>query len=157
VIGDERALFLIGRLPRCYPPGKSGSSWDSGKRVAAERVVMYVPKRLDFSHPLVTILGWKDAQTLVGAFGGEILCPATCTGIYKPYRDENIVRLVGEGVPTAMVADWFGVSERQVRNLTRDVRAEKPQEDRRAANDNNAQIETNKRRRADDYPNRTAA
>src|SRR5687768_1987336 len=119
VIGDDRALFLIGRLPRCYTPGKTGSSWESGKRVGVERVIMYVPKRLDVDHPLVRIMGWVDAQKLVSAFGGEILCPATCTSIYRPFRDEQISRLVGEGVPTMMVAEWFGVTERLVRNLTR--------------------------------------
>lgn len=152
VIGDERALFLIGRLPRCYTPGKSGSSWETGKRVGAERVIMYVPKRLDLDHQLVTILGWIDAQKLVSVFGGEILCPATCTSIYRPFRDEHIARLVAEGTPVPMVAEWFDVSERHVRNLTR----EKPQEERRAANDNNDALTNNPRRRTNDR-NQTAA
>jgi hypothetical protein len=157
VIGDERALFLIGKLPRCYTPGKTGSSWETGKRVAAERVIMYVPKRLTFDHQLVTILGWADAQKLVKAFGGEILCPATCAAIYRPFRDEHIIRLVSEGVPTTTVAEWFNVSERQVRNLTRDVRAEKQQEERRAANDNNQGFANTPKRRANDPLKQTAA
>jgi hypothetical protein len=162
VIGDERALFLIGQLPRCYVPGRSGTSGsvtrEAGKSVAVERVIMYVPKRLTFDHQLVTILGWQDAQKLVTAFGGEILYPANCTAIYRPFRDEHIVRLVSEGVPTVTVAEWFNVSERQVRNLTRDVR-EKPQEDRRAANDNNHGLPTitPKRRANDKLQQATAA
>lgn len=144
VIGDERALFLIGRLPRCYTPGKTGSSWDSGKRIGAERVIMYVPKRLDMDHQLVRIMGWADAQKLVNAFGGEILCPATCTSVYRPFRDENIVRIIQEGAPVPMVAAWFSVSERHVKNLIREI----PQEERRAANDNNTGFKNTPRRRA---------
>lgn len=149
VLGTERALFLIGQLPRCYTPGKSGTAWETGKRVGAERVVMYVPKRLDFDHELVRILGWKDAQKLVQAFGGEILNPATCSSVYKPFRDEQIARLVGMGLPASTVAQWFDVSERQVRNLAR----EKPQEERRAANDHNDGFVTKPQRRHNDPAN----
>lgn len=123
VIGRERALFLIGKLPKCY----------SGPRKWPQ-VILYVPKRLTFDHPLVEILGWADAQKLVQAFPGEILHPASCAGIYREFRDENILRLVGEGLPTMMIAEWFGVSDRHVRNLKR----EKPHEDLKPANDNNA-------------------
>jgi hypothetical protein len=142
-------------------PGKSGTSGsatrEAGKSVAVERVIMYVPKRLDFEHQLVRILGWQDAQKLVNAFGGEILCPANCAAVYRPFRDEHIVRLVSEGVPTTTVAEWFSVSERQVRNLTRDVRAEKPQEDRRAANDNTTGYKITPRRRANDRTEQATA
>lgn len=125
VIGDERALFLIGRLPKCY----------SGPRKWPQ-VILYVPKRLDFDHPLVRILGWNDAQKLVDAFPGEILHPASCSAVYRDYRDENILRLVGEGVPVPMLAEWFDVSERHIKNLMR----EKPHEALTAANDNNARV-----------------
>jgi hypothetical protein len=138
VVGEEKALFLIGKLPRCHTPGKSGRSWDSGKRVGAERVVMYVPKRLDLDHQLVRILGYVNAQKLVDAFGGEIMCPATCASIYKPFRDEHIVRVIQEGVPVNMAADWFQVSERHIKNLLREI----PQEERAAANDDNGPIKT---------------
>ncbi len=130
VIGRERALHLIGQLPRCY----AGTA-----RKRSERVIMYVPKRLDFSgrgdiHPLVRILGWADAQKLVHAFGGEIMHPSTCPGVYRPYRDEQIARLVNDGVPVATVAQWFDVSDRLVKNVLREI----PQEEVQAANDNNA-------------------
>lgn len=144
VIGDERALFLIGQLPRCI-------AGDPGKQ--SERVILYVPKKLDFEHALVRILGWQDAQKMVAHFGGEILCPANCAAIYRPFRDENIVRLVTEGVPIPMVAEWFNVSERHVKNATR----EKPQEERRAANDNNDPSKNQGRRRTDEQTRKAAA
>ncbi len=128
VIGRERALFLIGQLPRCYPPS-------GGKR---EQVILYVPKRLKADHALVKLIGWKDASKLVAAFGGEILRPANCGFIYKAQRHADIRRLHGEGVPVKTLEEWFGVSERTVKNALR----EKPQEERKPANDNNAKIQT---------------
>lgn len=144
VIGDERALYLIGRLPRCI-------AGNDGKR--SERVIMYVPQRLTFDHVLVRILGWQDAQKLVDVFGGEILCPANCTGIYREFRDQHIVRLLAKGMTTAMVAEWFGITAEQVRR----IRREKPQEERRAANDNNTDFETTPRRRANEQHETAAA
>jgi hypothetical protein len=124
VIGSERALFLIGKLPKAL----QRKSW--------HQVILYVPKRLPLDHQLVKILGYQDAQKLADVFGGEILHPASCTGIYREFRDENILRLQADGVPLPMLAEWFDVSERHIKNLTR----EKPHEERRAANDNNARI-----------------
>ncbi len=60
VIGRDQALQLISALPQ------------SGSR--AWRVCIYVPKALpSVDHPLVRILGWKDANRLVNAFSGMIL------------------------------------------------------------------------------------
>ncbi len=125
VIGAERALFLIGHLPRCYVGGKSGSAWGNGKRVPSERLIMYVPKVLKPDHDLVKILGWQDAQKLVKEFGGLIMYPATCAGLYRSFRDENIKRLAKDGVPVKMLADWFNVSERSIKNVVREI----PQEE----------------------------
>lgn len=143
VLGIERALFLIGQLPRCY---FRDPRWPDAKNA---HVIMYVPKvqNLGPSHELVRIVGWTDAVKLCHAFGGEILRPASCAGIYRDFRDQNIARLLRERVPPAMVAEWFGVSERHVKNLLR----ENPQEERRAANDNNGTVPTPKRR-TDDKP-----
>lgn len=127
VIGRERALFLIGQLPRCFPPSGGGR----------EQVILYVPKRLKPDHQLVQILGWHDASKLVAAFGGEILKPANCAHIHRAHRDANMVRLHAEGVPVQTLAEWFQVCERTVKNVLR----EKPQEERKPANDNNARIE----------------
>lgn len=129
VIGNEKALFLISQLPTCYSgvPGKQSN-----------RVILYVPTldRLKPDHHLVQILGWLDAAKLCKTFGGEILQPANCSGIYQEFRDKNIKRLQSEGVPVAMISEWFGISERHIRNLMR-AGQENPQEDLRlSANDN---------------------
>jgi hypothetical protein len=125
VIGRERALYLIGKLPRCFC--KSNGS------AQREYVVMYVPKQVSTSHNLVKILGWKDANRLVMHFGGEILYPPNCSAIYRQYRDASIIRLHSEGMAKADIITLMQVSERHVRNLIK----EKPQEDLpKASNDN---------------------
>lgn len=71
VIGRERALHLIANLPRCYAgtPGKKST-----------RPMLYVPQRITMDHLLVQILGFEDAKKMVDVFGGECLCPASCSG-----------------------------------------------------------------------------
>lgn len=125
VIGTERALYLIGQLPKCYQTrnGSKSTSW---------HVILYIPKRIEPDHQLVKIMGWHDATRLVDVFGGEILQPANCTDVYRQFRDRSILRMVSEGMPGNAVAALMGVSDRHVRNLVR----EKAQEDRAAANDN---------------------
>lgn len=117
VLGEELTLFLIGQLPRCY----QGQQY---------HVIMYVPTvaRLKPTHELVRILGWNDAVKLCTVFGGEILHPAPCASLYKPFRDTHIRRLVSEGMAIPLVAEWFNVSERLVKNIHREI----PQEERRA-------------------------
>lgn len=111
VIGRERALFLIGQLPR------SGSrSW---------RVCFYVPKRMGLDHQLVQILGWHDAEKLRNAFGGEILQVANCNGIRRTYRNRVIWRLRAQGMTSSQIGDAIGESDRAVRY----VLAEKPPEE----------------------------
>lgn len=131
VIGRERALYLVGRLPRCFAGKEGFKSW---------RPVMYVPtlRRLTPDHNLVAILGWNDAEKLCRHFGGEILNPANCQEIYRPFRDRSIARMVADGMPPKLVAEWFNVTDRHVRAVRREI----PQEELRAANDNNASIET---------------
>jgi hypothetical protein len=137
VIGRERALFLVGMLPRYVRRDQRGG----------EQVDLYVPRRLTPEHRLVRILGWDDAERLARAFGGELLKPSICTHLYRAQRDLAILRLAGEGVPKGMLAAWFEVSERHVQNLlagrvgkvgraapaANDDAMEKPQEGRRAA------------------------
>lgn len=127
VIGTERALYLVGQLPRCYIRDKRRLT------ATATHVILYVPKSLKPDHELVRILGWHDATRLVDAFGGEILQPASCADVYRRFRDASILRMVREGMKPAAVAALLEVSERHVRNLLR----EKPQQDMRPANDNN--------------------
>lgn len=133
VIGSERALYLVGQLPRCYAGNKGKQS---------SRVIMYVPKTLKPDHQLVVLLGWHDARKLVDAFGGEILQPANCAEIYRQFRDQSILRMAREGMRPGEIAEVVGVSDRHVRNLLR----ENPQQDLRASNDNTArQISTGSR------------
>lgn len=125
VLGRERALFLIGQLPTCLVK-------DSGKSATAKRVILYVPKRLKPDHRLVRILGWNDAERLVQAFGGEILCPPTLVNVlYIPFRDKAIVQMAANGISVQVLAEWFGLSDRRVSQLL-----ETPKEASPTTNDN---------------------
>jgi len=136
VIGRERALYLVSQLPRCIV--RDGRY----KAATASRVILYVPRRMAADHELVRILGWHDAEKLRQHFGGEILHPSLCMELYRPFRDAAIRRLVGEGVPQAMVAEWFDVNPRTVKNVMMGglVVEEIPQEGIEAANDNTAPV-----------------
>lgn len=110
VIGRERTLYLIGKLPRCYPPSRG----------RAEVTLLYVPKRLRPKSWLVEILGWNDAEKLVRVFGGELLKPGNCHALYRAHRDAGIIRAAQDGVPHAMISEWFEVSARHVQNVLRE-------------------------------------
>lgn len=135
VIGRDSALYLVGQLPRCY------SGVDGKKGV---RVILYVPKRIKPDDLLVRILGWRDAMRLVGAFGGEILQPASCADVYRGFRDRTIERLAADGMKPAAIAALLEVSDRHVRNLLREI----PQQEIPAANDNIAPLPTSQGRAA---------
>lgn len=117
VIGRELALRLIGKAPRW--PRKDRT----GRRVGGEWVVLYVPTPASLTpdHWLVQAIGWPAAEKLADAFGGEILQPGTCGAIYSQFRNRSIQRLHAQGLPVKLLAEWFGVSERHVRNLTREI------------------------------------
>lgn len=126
VIGRERALYLIGQLPRCVAgaPGKQSS-----------RVILYVPKlrTLPTDHYLVRILGWNDAVKMARAFGGELLQPPNCSEIYRAYRDRMVREMRMQGMTHQYIAAVMAISDRQVRNIC----AEIPQQELpKAANDN---------------------
>lgn len=108
VIGRENALYLVGKLPRFTPKSRK-----------CERVLLYVPmaKNLKPNHQLVDILGWHAAIKLCEAFGGEVIDPGVCSHVYQGFRDESIAKLVEEGVPTPMIAEWFAMTDRHVRRL----------------------------------------
>lgn len=130
VIGRERALYLIGQLPRTYPPSTKSA------RGGAERVILYVPKSLRPDHPLVMILGWKDASRLVSAFGGEVMQPANCRDIYRRFRHRSILAMLEAGESPSNIADLLCVSDRHVRNVMKENQQEEPV----AQNDNNRAI-----------------
>lgn len=128
VIGRDAALRLIGQLPRCSPSGHS------------EIVMLYVPKDLRPDHRLVRLIGWDAANRLVNAFGGEVLLPANCAGIYRAFRDRSIARLKAEhDLPVKVLAEWFEVSDRHVRNV---LRKENPQVGRSTPANQNRPAET---------------
>lgn len=129
VIGRERALYLIGQLPTC----EIIDSRTGGR--GGRRPMLYVPttRRLTPDHTLVRILGWNDAERLCNVFGGEILQPASCADIYRRFRDAEIIRMVREGMTVPQAAEVVGITDRQARNIAREI----PQEERtRPANDN---------------------
>lgn len=113
VIGRERALYLIGQLPRAYcgHPGKQ-----------SHRVILYVPKRLPPTHNLVRILGWHDALKLSRHFPGQCLQPANCIDVYRDFRDRSMIRMfLDDGLNARTLAELFGVSERHVTDLLRTI------------------------------------
>lgn len=128
VLGRGRTLYLIGQLPVCFVKDRRWTPRANSK--GSRRVILYVPKRLKPDHRLVTILGWNDAQRLVDAFGGEIVCPPTLHDIvYKPFRDAAIRAHAEAGTPSTL-AEWFGLPESTVRLIL-----QTPQEGIQAAND----------------------
>lgn len=137
VIGREVALYLIGQLPRYIRRG-NGSS-----------VYLYVPTlaRLGMNHELVRIIGWLDAEKLSRAFGGEILQLASCTCVYREFRDQHITRLFLDGVPRKLLAEWFDVSDRHIKNL---VRWEIPHEENRTESLQNLATNNREKRRNDE-------
>lgn len=117
VIGRERALYLIGMLPRSYV-----------KDHPSGMPILYIPKSVKLDHPLVKMIGWADANKLVKAFGGEILQPSACTGIIKAFRHQVIRDMAKRGIKQKIIAIQNDVSTSMVAKI---VRA-KPQEDLKA-------------------------
>ncbi|WP_300067765.1 hypothetical protein [uncultured Ruegeria sp.] len=104
VIGRDQALHLIGSLPQ------------SGSR--AWRVCIYVPKRLpSVDHPLVRVLGWKDASKLVRAFSGMILQPSNCRFIVRSARNRRIREMAEEGYSVREIAHGVDLSVDWVREI----------------------------------------
>lgn len=131
MIGRERALYLVGQLPRCI-------AGEEGKQ--SSRVIMYVPTvpRLTLQHALVRILGYPDALKLCKAFGGEILQPANCSEIYRNYRYVVIDSYLRAGVSADHIAAILGMNAQYIRQVSRDKQI--PQEECRVAANDNAPI-----------------
>ena len=111
VIGQDKALYLVGQLPTCVSKKST-------------HVILYVPtpSRLKPDHRLVQILGWRDALKMCNAFGGEIMQPANCASYYKSFRDRSIHRLATEEkLPLQSIATMFEISDRQVRNIVKEI------------------------------------
>lgn len=121
VIGRERALYLIGQLPKTRVESKK---WNA--------VFLYVPKQLKLTDNLLKILGWNDAMKMVNTFGGELIQLPACEYIYRDFMHRSMKRMNQEGMSIREIAELFGVSERTVARHCND----KPQKDIAAANDN---------------------
>jgi hypothetical protein len=135
VIGIERALYLVGQLPRCLMRDKRYPG------AMAAHVILYVPEVMTPQHELVRILGWDDAVKLSRAFGGEILQPGSCQEVYRRWRDQAIREFSQRGFARKDIAEWFGISERMVSNIRAGfVACEIPQEARQAANDDHCPV-----------------
>lgn len=136
MIGRERALYLVGQLPRCVAGAE-------GKK--SSRVILYVPtlKRMPADHQLVRILGWHDAEKLARAFGGEILQPANCNELYQRYRDAQVMRMADEGMTAANIAAIVGMTPPYIRELLRTKK--KPQEELPTPANDNAPIQNGAR------------
>lgn len=112
VIGREKALELVGKLPRMNPPSRT-----SGET----QVCVYIPMlcNLKPDHKLARMIGYKAAEKLSLRFGSEILHLATCRGLYRSFRNDAIIRMLDGGIPEEMIAEWMDVSVRTVSMVAR--------------------------------------
>jgi hypothetical protein len=116
LIGRDKALYLIGKLSKL------------SKR--PREVSLYIPKKLKSHHKLVDIIGYEDTHKLVNAYGGEILCIASCHSLVRHYRNEYLKHLKlispekASQIDIASLSNVFGISKKQARNLM-----EKPPEE----------------------------
>lgn len=110
VIGHERALYLIGQLPRCRVGREGGKS---------SQVILHVPqlRHLPADHRLVRILGWRDAVKLCQAFGGETLKPPTCAAVVRVAHHCAIRELAGAGVPYSELQIIFQRTRRSIQGV----------------------------------------
>lgn len=124
VIGRERALYLVGRLPRTVQTKRDGRT--------RHRIFLYVPKRLPVDHQLVKLVGWPDAAALVREFGGMILNLESCHQMAREFRNKALRRMASTA-SVAALAVLFDMTEKNVRLILEDG-----PEEREAANDNDA-------------------
>lgn len=105
IIGQEKALRLIGQLPQC------------GKRSWRRALYVPTPARLRPGHRLIGILGEEDAHRLCRALGGTLLQPSANLTSIRRYRDDSLRRQRAEGASLRVLACVFDLSPRQVRNI----------------------------------------
>lgn len=127
VIGRDKALYLVGNLPRSRGAGGTGGH--------VERIFLYVPKRLKPDHLLVRLLGWNDAAKMSAEFTGMILELGTCDELQRRFRHDAVRRLAAQGHDRDAIAGMVMLSPRRVSEIL----ASAP-EASAAANDNHAPI-----------------
>lgn len=126
ILGRERALYLVGQLPK-----------SAGKNRYGERAWLYVPKRLKPDHILVCLLGWQDAQKMVREFSGIILELSTCNHVYRDFRNKAILRLRTNGMKPQAIAVMMDLTVEAVRKILREML---PEETRVVGRNNDATI-----------------
>lgn len=119
VIGRERALYLVGKVPESM-------IMIGGYRT--KRKCLYVPRTLPLDHPLVSIIGFADATKMVRMFGGEILKLGTCSRGVSEFRDQRIRELLEMGWSRKRVAAHVGIPLGNLKNALRS----KPKEAQRS-------------------------
>ncbi len=118
VIGRQKALFLIGQLPR-----SPSREW---------RANLYVPKRMPMDHWLISLLGFEAAEKLRLEFGGIILQPSNCNVMARKFRNREVRRMAAQGMMPYQIAQAVDLTPRQVRNIL----AETPPEEKACSDSN---------------------
>lgn len=116
VIGREKALLLIGKLPEA-----KGRRW---------RRVLYVPKSLDCKtgDDLIAMVGRADAAKLCQHFAGAVLQPANCGFILREWRSRQALRMAACGACSSEIAETVGMSRYRVREIIREAAGKAPEE-----------------------------
>lgn len=110
VIGLDLALKLVMHSPR----------WGTDRHTSGHSQ-LYIPKVVPAGHMLRELLGDEAANKLAYMFGGDALCMASpkCVDVF--YRRRGVVNAVRDGVPRSMVAEWFGITQRWVNRIMREL------------------------------------
>lgn len=118
VIGLEKALLLVAKVPRCFSGQEGKKSWHA---------ILYIPTsaHLTAQHFLVRVLGWDDAKAMCVEFGGLIMKLPNCADLARHHRNRSILHMVYENrISPRDAAEMTGVGLRTVQNLMK----ENPQE-----------------------------
>lgn len=90
VIGWDLAFRLIAAAP--VTPSRP---W---------RKVMYIPARMPIGHWIVASIGFREAERLAYAFGGEVLQTANTNRVIRAVRDDRIADLSRDGMTAREIA-----------------------------------------------------
>lgn len=109
IIGRDRALFLIGQLPRTKQIKRDGRTrW---------RIYVYFPLCLTTNCKLVQILGWDDALKLNNVFRGETLCLPSCHEMAIKFLHESIRNRYLIGVSIEILCITFAMTRRSITKI----------------------------------------
>lgn len=80
---------------------------------------LFVPQKLDDSHPLCTLLGFKAAQQLCSVFAGELLFIAKADSAKRAIRDQAIRADKADGVAMGVLCQRYNLTYRQIQTICR--------------------------------------